>query len=70
MANNDELRENFNGLTDAQRYFLELSYYEGLDEHGIAEKLKIQLPTVRSKLQLALNILKQKLVLVQKDDRQ
>lgn len=63
FGKSDKVNETINGLTDAQRYFLELSYYEGLNEKEIAEKLKIPLPTVKSKLQLALGILKQKLEL-------
>lgn len=48
-------------LTDAQRYVLELSYYEGKDENGIAGKLKIPVSTVKSKLQVAINNLMQKI---------
>ena len=45
------------GLTDAQRYVLSLFYFEGLNETEISQKLKIPLPTVRSKLQVATDIL-------------
>lgn len=48
-------------LTDAQRYVIELSYYEGLDESGIAEKLKIPSSTVKSKLQVAIGNLMKKI---------
>ncbi|NWG28387.1 MAG: sigma-70 family RNA polymerase sigma factor [Ignavibacteriaceae bacterium] len=48
-------------LTDAQRYVMELSYYEGLDESGIAEKLKIPSSTVKSKLQVAIGNLMKKI---------
>lgn len=48
-------------LTGAQRYVIELSYYEGLDESGIAEKLKIPSSTVKSKLQVAIGNLMKKI---------
>jgi len=48
-------------LTDAQRYVIELSYFEGLDERGIAEKLKIPSSTVKSKLQVAIGNLMKKI---------
>lgn len=48
-------------LTDAQRYVIELSYFEGLDESGIAEKLKIPSSTVKSKLQVAIGNLMKKI---------
>lgn len=57
----ERIKETLASLTDAQRYVLELSYYEGMGEKEIAEKLKIPLPTVKSKLQLAMNIVRQKL---------
>ena len=50
-----------NGLTDAQRYVLELSYYRGMYEDEIAGKLKIPVMTVKSKLQVAIGNLMQKL---------
>ena len=62
LKNSEKVKDTVNSLTEAQRYVLELSYYEGLNEKEIAEKLKIPLPTVKSKLQLALSILQQKLV--------
>jgi RNA polymerase sigma-70 factor (ECF subfamily) len=62
LNNSEKVKETINSLTEAQRYVLELSYYEGLNEKEIAKKLKIPLPTVKSKLQLALSILQQKLV--------
>lgn len=54
--------ESYNNLTDAQRYVIDLALYEGLDEKKIAGKLNIPLPTVKSKLQLALGILHQNLL--------
>jgi RNA polymerase sigma factor (sigma-70 family) len=50
-----------NSLTDAQRYVLELSYYGGMYEDEIAGKLKIPVMTVKSKLQVAIGNLMQKL---------
>lgn len=60
-----EMKEKIEGamksLTDAQRYVIELSYFEGLDESGIAEKLKIPSSTVKSKLQVAIGNLMKKI---------
>lgn len=52
-----EIGEMVKELTDAQRYVLSLFYFEGLSETEISQKLKIPLPTVRSKLQVATDIL-------------
>jgi RNA polymerase sigma-70 factor (ECF subfamily) len=52
-----EVGEMVKDLTDAQRYVLSLFYFEGLSETEISQKLKIPLPTVRSKLQVATDIL-------------
>jgi DNA-directed RNA polymerase specialized sigma24 family protein len=41
-----------NSLTDAQKSLLDLSYYEGLDESMIGERLKIPVSSVKSKLRL------------------
>ncbi len=49
-------------LTDAQQYVLYLAYYEGYSETEIAQKLKIPLPTVRSKVQIALTNLRDNLL--------
>jgi RNA polymerase sigma-70 factor, ECF subfamily len=48
-------------LTDAQKYVLELAYYGGMDQEEIANKLKIPTLTVKSKLQVAIGNLMQKL---------
>lgn len=55
-----EIGEMIKGLTDAQRYVLSLFYFEGLIETEISLKLKIPLPTVKSKLQVATDILLEK----------
>lgn len=44
----------FNNLTDAQRYVIELAYFDGLTESEIADRLNIPLPTVQSKIKIAL----------------
>lgn len=49
-------------LTDAQQYVLYLAYYEGLTETEIANKLKIPLQTVKSKIYVALTNLKDNLM--------
>jgi RNA polymerase sigma-70 factor (ECF subfamily) len=55
-----EIGEMIKGLTDAQRYVLSLFYFEGLVETEISLKLKIPLSTVKSKLQVATDILLEK----------
>ena len=42
-------------LTEAQQYVLSLAYYEGLTESEIAKKLNIPVLTVKSKIRVALN---------------
>lgn len=51
-----------NNLTEAQQYVLSLAYYEGLNETEIAEKLNIPLLTVRTKLRVVLNSIKEHLI--------
>ena len=60
-AKKEEIEAAINSLTDAQRYVLELSYYGGMQEDEIAAKLKIPVVTVKSKLQVAIGNLMQKL---------
>jgi RNA polymerase sigma-70 factor (ECF subfamily) len=55
-----EIGEMIKGLTDAQRYVLSLFFFEGLNEIEISLKLKIPLSTVKSKLQVATDILLEK----------
>lgn len=57
----EKIENAIKSLTEAQRYVMELSYYEGLDESGIAEKLKIPSSTVKSKLQVAIGNLMKKI---------
>lgn len=49
----DKIETAINSLSDAQKYVLDLSFYEGLDENMIAERLKIPVSSVKSKLRLA-----------------
>jgi len=49
----EKIQVAINSLTDAQKLVVDLSYYEGLDESVIAEKLKIPVSSVKSKLRLA-----------------
>jgi RNA polymerase sigma-70 factor, ECF subfamily len=49
-------------LTDAQRFVIDLAYYEGLTQKEIADRLKIPVPTVKSKIKIALSNLKDNLV--------
>ncbi len=44
-----------NKLTEAQKYVLFLSYYDGFTLNDIAEKLNIPLPTIRSKITMSLH---------------
>ena len=66
LKNALSVKENFeealNKLTDAQQYVVYLAYYEGKTESEIAKKLNIPLPTVKSKIKVALTNLKQNLV--------
>jgi len=48
-------------LTEAQQYVLSLAYYDGLSESQIAAKLNIPLLTVKSKIRVALNSVKENL---------
>lgn len=51
-----------NKLTDAQQYVIYLAYYEGLTQKEIAAKLNIPVPTIKSKIKIALNNLKDYLI--------
>jgi RNA polymerase sigma-70 factor (ECF subfamily) len=60
MSIKEMLNKSLNSLTDAQKYVLELSYYEGMDLSEIASKMNIPAVTVKSKLQVAFGNLMQK----------
>jgi RNA polymerase sigma-70 factor, ECF subfamily len=49
-------------LTDAQKYVIHLGFYEGYTQRGIADKLKIPLTTVKSKVINSLRNLKDNLL--------
>jgi RNA polymerase sigma-70 factor (ECF subfamily) len=57
-----EISEALDNLTEAQKYVLLLSFYEGLTLDQIAEKLNIPVPTVRSKIMASLNKLRDNLL--------
>lgn len=57
----------FHNLTEAQQYVLSLAYYDGLSEPEIAAKLNIPLLTVKSKIRVALNSVREFLA---KEDNQ
>ena len=58
----DDVETALNKLTDAQQYVIYLAYYEGLTQKEIADKLNIPLPTVKSKIKIALSNLRDYLV--------
>ena len=55
----DKIFSAFHNLTEAQQYVLSLAYYDGLSESEIAAKLNIPLLTVKSKIRVALNSVKE-----------
>lgn len=57
----DKIYNAFHNLTEAQQYVLSLAYYDGLSESDIAKKLNIPLLTVKSKIRVALNSVKETL---------
>lgn len=61
FAKSGKLRSAISKLTEAQRYVIQLAFFEGLTQSEIAAKLKIPLPTVKSKIKVALNTLKEKM---------
>lgn len=50
----DKIENALNSLTDAQQYVIYLSFYEGLTQKQISEKLKIPLTTVESKIKISM----------------
>ena len=63
MENSETIISALNNLTDAQKYVVDLAYYNGLKETDIAKKLNIPLPTVKSKIQVTLGSLYKKFVI-------
>jgi len=50
----DKIESALNSLTDAQQYVIYLAFYEGLSRDEIADRLKIPLQTVESKIKISL----------------
>jgi len=63
----EKIQEEFKKLTDAQRYVLNLIYFEGLSETEVASRLNIPAPTVRTKLQVAMGNLFEKIILANRN---
>jgi len=59
--NREKIYSAVHNLTEAQQYVLSLAYYDGLTESEIAKKLNIPLLTVKSKIRVALNSVKENL---------
>lgn len=61
LAMTRRMQRGMEELTDAQQYVIHLAYFEGLTESEIAAKLNIPVPTVKSKIKVALVNLKENL---------
>ena len=59
FSSREKIYSAVHNLTEAQQYVLSLAYYDGLTESEIAEKLNIPLLTVKSKIRVALNTVKE-----------
>jgi RNA polymerase sigma-70 factor (ECF subfamily) len=59
FSSREKIFSAFHNLTEAQQYVLSLAYYDGLSESEIAAKLNIPLLTVKSKIRVALNSVKE-----------
>ena len=62
MKAKPEISEALDNLTEAQKYVLLLSFYEGLTLDQISDKLNIPVSTVRSKIMIALKKLRENLL--------
>lgn len=58
FSSGEKVYDAVHNLTEAQQYVLSLAYYDGLTESEIASKLNIPLLTVKSKIRVALNSVK------------
>jgi RNA polymerase sigma-70 factor (ECF subfamily) len=58
MAVKPKFEDAMNKLTETQKYVINLAYYEGKTQSDIANQLNIPLPTVKSKIQVAMSNLK------------
>ena len=54
LENRQNIKDALDSLTEAQRYVIHLSFYEGLNLNEIAQKLQIPVETVRTKILIAL----------------
>lgn len=54
LDNKDKIERALNGLTGAQQYVIYLAFYEGLTQDEIADRLRIPLQTVESKIKISL----------------
>lgn len=61
LLNREKIQFAIHSLTEAQQYVMSLAYYDGLTESDIAAKLNIPLLTVKSKIRVALNSIKENL---------
>lgn len=59
FSSREKIYSAVHNLTEAQQYVLSLAYYDGLTESEIAAKLNIPLLTVKSKIRVALNTVKE-----------
>ena len=62
LALQEKFERALNNLTDAQKFVLNLAYYEGKTHSEIAKKLNIPAATIKSKIKLSLANLKQNLI--------
>ena len=61
LSMKDKINDSFNKLTEAQQYVLNLAYYKGYNKEEIARELNIPLPTVKTKISIALGNLNKNL---------
>lgn len=58
QAEKEKFEEAMNKLTEAQKYVINMAFYDGKTQGEIASELNIPLQTVKSKIQVALSNLK------------
>ena len=61
LSMKDKINNSFNKLTEAQQYVLNLAFYKGYNKEEIAQELNIPLPTVKTKISIALGNLNKNL---------
>ena len=61
LSMKDKINDSFSKLTGAQQYVLNLAYYKGYNKEEIARELNIPLPTVKTKISIALGNLNKNL---------